>query len=112
MLSSQCLLQAVLEKITIILQYSKYKLTVFYSDCITEVRCRDVSALRNAPQTLKSIANGIFVFVVVIIIMFSLWTGICYFRAITGKTESGNRDLQEKLGKYLILMTKVVSWFR
>ena len=30
MLFSQCLLQAVLEKITIILQYSKYKLTVFY----------------------------------------------------------------------------------
>ena len=29
-LFSQCLLQAVLEKITIILQYSKYKLTVFY----------------------------------------------------------------------------------
>ena len=73
-----------------------------------------MSALRNAPQTLKSIANGIFVFVVVviIIIMFSLWSSICYFRAITGKTESGNRDLQEKLGKYLILMTKVVSWFR
>ena len=29
---------------------------------------------------------------------------------MTGKAESGNHNLQEKLDKYLILMTKVVSW--
>ena len=27
----------------------------------------------------------------------------------TGKAETGNHDLQEKLGKYVILLTKVVS---
>ena len=32
------------------------------------------------------------------------------FYVMTGKAESGNHNLQEKLDKYLILMTKVVSW--